>query len=168
MGGVSALPLLLPGMYAMTLTDFVLIIFIALLLAWAIYDEFIMDKRHGKTLLCVPLLRRNRIDGSIFVVLVAILIYNNLSTQGTLVTTWLLCALMLLAIYISWIRRPKLLLKSEGLFFANVWISYSRIQAMNLSEDGVLVIQLEHRRLLIRVRNIDDLENIYKVMIKSQ
>jgi len=152
----------------MTLTDFVLIVFIALLLAWAIYDEFIIDKRHGETLLCVTLLRRNRIDGSIFVVLVAILIYNNVSTQGTPVTTWLLCALMLLAVYISWIRKPKLFLKSEGLFFANVWISYDRIQAMNLSEDGVLVIQLEHRRLLIRVKNIDDLEKIYKIMITSQ
>ncbi len=32
---------------------------------------------------------------------------------------------------------------------------------MNLSEDGVLVMQLEQRRLLIRVRNIDDLEKIY-------
>jgi len=152
----------------MTLTDFVLLIFIVLLLVWAIYAEFIVDKRHGKTLLCVTLLRRNRIDGSIFVVLVAILIYNNVSTQGTALTTWLLCALMLLAIYISWIRKPKLLLKSEGLFFANVWVSYDRIQAMNLSEDGVLVIQLEHRRLLIRVRNIDDLERIYKIMITSQ
>ncbi len=152
----------------MTLTDFVLLIFIVLLLAWAIYAEFIVDKRHGKTLLSVTLLRRNRIDGSIFVVLVAILIYNNVSTQGTALTTWLLCALMLLAIYISWIRRPKLLLKSEGLFFANVWVRYDRIQAMNLSEDGVLVIQLEHRRLLIRVRNIDDLERIYKIMITSQ
>ncbi len=29
---------------------------------------------------------------------------------------------------------------------------------MNLSEDGVLVMQLEQRQLLIRVRNIDDLE----------
>lgn len=152
----------------MTLTDVVLIIFIILLTAWAIYDEFIMDRRHGKTLLCVPLLRRNRIDGSIFVVLIAILLYNNISTQGTLVTTWLLCALMLLAIYISWIRKPKLLLKSKGLFFANVWITYDRIQAMNLSEDGVLVFQLEQRRLLIRVRNIDDLESIYKVMVTNQ
>ncbi len=166
--GLGALIIFLSGMYAMTLTDLVLIVFIVLLLAWAIHDEFIMDKRHGKTLLCVSLLRRNRIDGSIFVVLVGILIYNNISTQGTLVTTWLLCALMLLAIYISWIRKPKLLLKSEGLFFANVWVSYDRIKAMNLSEDGVLVIQLEHRRLLIRVRNIDDLERIYKVMVTSQ
>ena len=152
----------------MTITDFVLISFIALLLAFAIYDEFIIDKRHGKTQLCVTLLRRNRIDGSIFVFLIAILIYNNITTQGTALTTWLLCALMLLAIYISWIRKPKLLLKSEGLFFANVWVRYDRIQAINLSEDGVLVIQLEHRRLLIRVKNIDDLERIYKIMITTQ
>ena len=36
---------------------------------------------------------------------------------------------------------------------------------MNLSEDGVLVMQLEQRRLLIRVRNIDDLEKIYKLLV---
>lgn len=152
----------------MTLTDFVLIFFIALLLAWAIYDELIMDKRQGKTQLCVTLLRRNPIDGAIFVVLIAILIYNNVTTQGTAFTTWLLCVLMLVAIYITWIRKPKLLLKEKGLFFATIWISYDRIQAINLSEDGVLVIQLEQRRLLVRVKNIDDLENIYKVMIISQ
>lgn len=152
----------------MTLTDFVLILFIVLLLVWAIYDECIMDKRHGKTLLRITLLRRNRIDGSIFIFLIGILIYNNITTQGTLLTTWLLCALILLAVYISWIRKPKLLLKSEGLFFANVWVKYDRIQAMNLSEDGVLVIQLEKRRLLVRVRNIDDLEEIYKVMVTNQ
>ncbi len=39
---------------------------------------------------------------------------------------------------------------------------------MNLSEDGVLVMQLEQRRLLIRVRNIDDLEKIYKLLIITQ
>ncbi|EDW8366068.1 DUF986 family protein, partial [Salmonella enterica subsp. enterica serovar Typhimurium var. 5-] len=38
----------------------------------------------------------------------------------------------------------------------------------NLSEDGVLVMQLEQRRLLIRVRNIDDLEKIYKLLIENQ
>ncbi|MEA9519336.1 DUF986 family protein, partial [Escherichia coli] len=51
---------------------------------------------------------------------------------------------------------------------ANVWIEYSRIKAMNLSEDGVLVMQLEQRRLLIRVRNIDDLEKIYKLLVSTQ
>ncbi|ELL92508.1 hypothetical protein SEE30663_08161 [Salmonella enterica subsp. enterica serovar Enteritidis str. SE30663] len=39
---------------------------------------------------------------------------------------------------------------------------------MNLSEDGVLVMQLEQRRLLIRVRNIDNLEKIYKLLIENQ
>ncbi|EIQ10343.1 hypothetical protein SF285071_1703 [Shigella flexneri 2850-71] len=38
---------------------------------------------------------------------------------------------------------------------------------MNLSEDGVLVMQLEQRRLLIRVRNIDDLEKIYKLLVSG-
>ena len=152
----------------MTLTDVVLLVFIVLLLAWSIYDEFIMDKLKGKTLLKITLLRRNRIDSTIFVGLVAILIYNNVTTHGTPLTTWLLSALALLAIYISWIRQPKLLFKTEGFFFANVWILYSRIKEMNLSEDGVLVIQLEQRRLLIRVKNIDDLEKIYKLMIDDQ
>ncbi|ELU5872385.1 DUF986 family protein, partial [Salmonella enterica] len=35
-------------------------------------------------------------------------------------------------------------------------------------EDGVLVMQLEQRRLLIRVRNINDLEKIYKLLIENQ
>ncbi|HCI9485998.1 TPA: DUF986 family protein, partial [Raoultella ornithinolytica] len=50
----------------------------------------------------------------------------------------------------------------------NIWIEYKRIKAMNLSEDGVLVMQLEQRRLLIRVRNIDDLEKIYKLLVSTQ
>nr|VXZ83109.1 Predicted membrane protein [Klebsiella pneumoniae] len=49
-----------------------------------------------------------------------------------------------------------------------MWIEYQRIKEMNLSEDGVLVMQLEQRRLLIRVRNIDDLEKIYKLLITTQ
>ncbi|PLN01542.1 hypothetical protein CWN07_16745, partial [Klebsiella quasipneumoniae] len=48
------------------------------------------------------------------------------------------------------------------------WIEYQRIKEMNLSEDGVLVMQLEQRRLLIRVRNIDDLEKIYKLLVSTQ
>ncbi|WP_142976633.1 DUF986 family protein, partial [Enterobacter hormaechei] len=48
------------------------------------------------------------------------------------------------------------------------WIEYNRIKEMNLSGDGVLVMQLEQRRLLIRVKNIDDLEKIYKVLLKTQ
>ena len=73
-----------------------------------------------------------------------------------------------MGLYLFWIRTPKIVFKTSGLFFAGAFIAYSRIKAMNLSEDGVLVMQLEQRRLLIRVRNIDDLERIYKLLVSSQ
>ena len=152
----------------MTVTDIVLVLFIVALLAYAIYDEFIMPRRHGETLLALPLLRRGRIDAFIFAGLVVILIYNNVTSHGAILTTWLLCALALMAMHLFWIRVPKIIFKSRGFFFANVWIEYNRIKEMNLSEDGVLVMQLEQRRLLIRVKNIDDLERIYKLMLKTQ
>ena len=127
-----------------------------------------MPRRNGPVLLAIPLLRRNRVDGIIFVVLIAILIYNNIASQGELITTWLLSALALMGLYLFWIRSPKIIFKKEGFFFANIWIEYKRIKEMNLSEDGVLVMQLEQRRLLIRVQNIDDLEKIYKLLISTQ
>ncbi|YCH29032.1 DUF986 family protein [Erwinia sp. D4-22] len=152
----------------MSLTDVVLVLFIALLLLYAIYDQWIMPRRHGKTLLQVPLQRRSKIDNIIFIGLIMILIYNNVTQHGPVITTTLLMALIAVAVYLAWIRTPQLLLKSQGLFFANIWINYDRIKSMNLSEDGVLVIQLEQRNLLIRVRKLDDLEKIYHVMLENQ
>ncbi|WP_437888598.1 DUF986 family protein [Phytobacter sp. V91] len=151
----------------MTLTDSILVLFITALLAWAIYDELILPHRNGKPLLTLPLLRRSRVDATIFVGLLVILIYNNVTNNGTSLTTWLLCALSLLAIYLFWIRVPKIIFKAQGFYYSSVWIEYNRIKEMNLSEDGVLVVQLEQRRVLIRVKNIDDLEKIYKFMVKN-
>ncbi|GHD90610.1 DUF986 domain-containing protein [Pseudocitrobacter sp. RIT415] len=152
----------------MTITDWVLVFFIIALLAFAIYDQFIMPRRHGTTLLSIPLLRRNRIDGAIFVGLIAILIYNNINNNGAQITTWLLSSLALMGLYLFWIRSPKIIFKSAGFFFANIWIEYPRVKQMNLSEDGVLVMQLEQRRLLVRVKNIDDLEKISRLLLSSQ
>lgn len=97
----------------MTLTDSILMLFIAALLAFAIYDELILPRRHGDTLLALPLLRRSRVDAAIFVGLLVILIYNNVTNNGTPLTTWLLSALALLAIYLFWIRTPKIIFKSR-------------------------------------------------------
>lgn len=91
----------------MTLTDSILMLFIAALLAFAIYDELILPRRHGDTLLALPLLRRSRVDATIFVGLLVILIYNNVTNNGTPLTTWLLFALALLTLYLFWIRTPK-------------------------------------------------------------
>src|SRR5471030_581001 len=152
----------------MSVTDIVLALFSLLLLAYAVYDEFLMGMNKGVTRLKVNLRRRNKLDCIIFIGLLAILLYNNINAQGTAVTNYLLIALALIAFYISFIRWPKLLFKETGFFYANAFITYDRIKAMNLSEDGVLVIELEQRKLLIRVNNMDDLENIYNLMIENQ
>ncbi|VEA66284.1 Predicted membrane protein [Serratia plymuthica] len=152
----------------MSLTDSVLLIFTALMLLYAIYDEFGMNLLKGKTLLKVPLKRRNRIDCLIFVGLIAILIYRNVTASGEISTTYLLISLALIAVYISYIRWPKMLFKTQGFFYANTFIEYKRINAMNLSEDGILVIDLEQRRLLIQVTQLDDLERIYHFFVENQ
>lgn len=85
----------------MTITDLVLILFIAALLAYALYDQFIMPRRNGPTLLSIALLRRGRVDSVIFVGLVAILIYNNVTGHGAQMTTWLLSALALMGFIYS-------------------------------------------------------------------
>ena len=38
---------------------------------------------------------------------------------------------------------------------------------MNLSEDGFLVIDLEKRRLLIKAKQLDDLETIYNFFLTN-
>jgi len=152
----------------MQLTDYLILLFIVLILVYAVYDELIMPHLKGPTRLKILLQRRSKLDSLIFIGLLAILLYRNLSVQGPQVTTLLLLSLGAVAVWLFWIRAPKLLLKQHGFFFANVFITWDRIRAINLSEDGVLVISLEKRRLLIHVRHLDDLEKIYKFMLESR
>lgn len=151
----------------MSVTDITLLIIIALALLFAIYDEFIVDfMLKGKTRLKIGLHRLNRVDALIFIGLVFILIYQNIIAGGTVLTTTLLLVLVLMAVYLAYIRRPKLVFKQDGFFYANFFISYDRIKNMNLSEDGFLVIDLEKRRLLIKVKHLDDLEIIYHFLLE--
>ena len=152
----------------MSITDIGLLVIIALALLFAIYDEFIVDFfLKGKTRLKIGLRRLNRIDALIFIGLVGILIYQNITAKGTVFTTTLLLILALMAIYLAYIRRPKLIFKQDGFFYANFFINYNRIKSMNLSEDGYLVIDLEKRRLLIKVEHLDDLETLYHFFLEN-
>lgn len=150
----------------MSSTDIGLIIIIVLALLFALYDEFIVDKFiKGNTGLKIGLRRLNRLDGLIFIGLVVILIYQNIINNGTVVTTTLLLVLIALSVYLAYIRRPKMIFKSDGFFYGNFFINYNLIKNMNLSEDGFLVIDLEKRRLLIKVERLDDLETIYNFFL---
>ncbi|NDL62501.1 DUF986 family protein [Acerihabitans arboris] len=152
----------------MSVTDIGLLVIITLSLAFAIYDEFIVDGAlKGKTRLKIGLKRQSRIDGLIFIGLVLILVYQNITNNGTVFTTTLLLILAFMALYLAYIRRPKFIFKADGFFYANVFIKYDRIKNMNLSEDGYLVIDLEKRRLLIQVQHLDDLQRIYNQFLEN-
>lgn len=152
----------------MSLTDGVLLALIMTTLAWAIYSEIATNALRGPVRLKIPLVKRKPIDSTLFILLTGILIYKNGEAQGPLLTTWLLIGLLLMAIYLGFLHQPKVVFKAEGFFYNGFWIDYQRVREINLSEDGVLVMQLEHRRLLVRVKNIDDLQKIYQVMITTQ
>ncbi|MFM2484908.1 DUF986 family protein [Celerinatantimonas yamalensis] len=152
----------------MSVTDWVLFGFIILLFGYAIYDEFIMPRRHGKTILHIPLLRKTRLDSLIFVALIAILLYRNMTNGGRPFTTYLLVMVALLSVYLAYIRQPKLLFKPSGFFFANAFIDYQRIKSMNLTEDGVLVFGLDSGNLPIELHRIDDLGKITELFSRQE
>ena len=152
----------------MSLTDILLALLTAGLLLFAIYDDAILPRRRGPTRLRVALHRRHLIDSGIFIVLLLILLWNNIQQHGTPLTTTLLMVLCFMAVWLFWLRSPQLLMKNEGMFFAGVWIDYRRIQSMNLSEDGILAMQLEQRRLLIAVQQLDYLEKIYHTLVEAR
>ncbi|HEY0209681.1 DUF986 family protein [Acerihabitans sp.] len=152
----------------MSVTDMVLLVIITLALAFALFDEFVVaGMLKGGTRLKIGLKRQSRIDGLIFIGLVMILVYQNITNKGTVFTTTLLLILAFMATYLAYIRRPKLIFKNDGFYYANVFIRYARIKNMNLSEDGYLVIDLEKRRLLIQVQHLDDLQRIYNHFLEN-
>ncbi len=146
----------------------VLVGLIVLMLAFAVYDEFVVNLLKGKNYLQIKLKRKHKIDALIFIILIFIVVYNNITAYGSRLTTYLLLFTILVTIYIAYIRSPKLLFKNNGFFYANTFISYDRIKTINLSEDGILVIGLENKKLYLSVSQLDDLEKIYKFLIENK
>lgn len=106
----------------MTVTDIGLVIMIVIALLFAVFDEFIVDYAlRGKTRLRVPLRRQGRLDGLIFIVLLLILLYKNITTDGKVMTSTLILFLGLMVIYLAYIRCPRMLFKTEGFFYGNVF-----------------------------------------------
>ena len=73
---------------------------------------------------------------------------------------YLLLALTVLYLILSFVRQPKIRFKKEGFFYGNFFVRYDAIDQMNLAEDGILAIIANTRRHLIYVRNMDDLERM--------
>ncbi|WP_099223588.1 Lmo0779 family protein [Listeria costaricensis] len=144
-------------------TNIFLIILNIAALAFILYDGVVLSLWKGKTVLKVNLRTRGRWDGYIFVGLIVLLFASNIMRGGDLSTTILLGIMGLLFVYICFMRSSKAIFKKTGLFYALLFFPYANIERMNLSEDGVLVIETGRQRLMLFVKSADDLEKMLQV-----
>lgn len=143
------------------MTNFILILGILCCLAYAIYDQVVMDRLQGKTALAIELQRQAGIDVWISIGLIALTIVQGLQTGISSLTLFLLVSGILLCVYLAFFRTPRLLLKQKGFFFGNIFFRYQTIKQINLADQQILVIDLASgRRLLVRIKHAQDVENV--------
>ncbi|NBI13815.1 DUF986 family protein [[Haemophilus] felis] len=143
------------------MTNIILLLGILLAFAYAIYDQVIMDRHHGKTQLAVVLKRQGGVDMWISIGLIVLTIAQGVQAGIRPLTLFLLVFCILLAVYIAFIRTPRLLLKAHGFFFGNLFFDYQQIRQLNVAEGQILVIDLHNgRRLLVRIEQAQDLDNV--------
>lgn len=134
---------------------------------YILYNDAVIPLWKGKTVLTVKLRSRGRWDGYIFVGIIALLfISNTFFREGPQSTSILLAVMGILFIYICFFRSSKAVFKETGLFYALLFFPYSKIERMNLSEDGILVIETNRQRLMLFARSEKDLEKMLAVFTK--
>lgn len=146
------------------LTIQVLVGFIVLLGGYLIYEQYATVYRHGNIALSVKLKRKYWIDGAIFVGLIGLVYFYAFTHQSDSWIQGLLIGIFVISGYLFLVRQPVVIFKKDGFFYSAFFIPYQRIHAMNLSEDGGLVLQLEQKQLVIWVKHPQDLEKIYQVL----
>ena len=144
----------------MSLTTLFLGGYVVLIVLYLIYDTFIIDMLKGKTSLTIQLRKRNIMDTLIFAALFLVIFIITLFKGGNMTDAYLLLALTVLYLILSFVLQPKIRFKKEGFFYGNFFVRYDAIDQMNLAEDGILAIIANTRRHLIYVRNMDDLERM--------
>ncbi|WP_373817818.1 DUF986 family protein [Glaesserella sp.] len=143
------------------MTNIILFIGIFFCFAFAIYDQMVMDKLKGKTVLTVELKRQAGLDSGILIALIVLIIVQGIQTGIEPLTLYLLGTCIILVVYSAFIRFPRLLLKENGFFFGNIYFTYSKVKQINLADNQILVMDLNNgRRLLVRIKKQDDVEKV--------
>ncbi|MBC1646942.1 YobD family protein [Listeria welshimeri] len=148
-------------------TNIFLLVANILTILYILYNDAVIPLWKGKAVLTVKLRSRGRWDGYIFVGIIALLfISNTFFREGPQSTSILLAVMGILFIYICFFRSSKAVFKETGLFYALLFFPYSKIERMNLSEDGILVIETNRQRLMLFARSEKDLEKMLAVFTK--
>ncbi|MCQ9712140.1 DUF986 family protein [Actinobacillus suis] len=143
------------------MTNIILLIGIVCVLAFAIYDQVIMPNLKGETKLTVQLQRQVKGDAWILIGLITLTMVYGVQNGIESLTIYLLAFSIILCVYVTFLRSPRLLLKEQGFFFANVFFEYANIHQINLAQSQILVIDLKSgRRLLVRIQTPEDIEKV--------
>lgn len=135
-----------------------------LTLLYILYNDAVIPLWKGKSVLTVKLRSRGRWDGYIFVGIIALLFVSNaFFREGPFFTSVLLAIMGVLFIYICFFRSSRAVFKKTGIFYALLFFPYDKIERMNLSEDGILVIETNRQRLMLFARSEQDLEKMLAV-----
>lgn len=151
----------------MTLIITFLCLILAGLLAYIFYDGILVRVLKGKTVLSVRLRKRNYLDQLILAVLLAIIfISNTVRGENNAVMNSVLILLVITLLYNTLIHAPSARFKADGFFYGLEFTKYDQVKNMKLSEDGVLVVDTQRRRMLLYARKIEDLEKILNVFVE--
>ncbi|MCQ2008762.1 MAG: DUF986 family protein [Sporolactobacillus sp.] len=150
----------------MTLTIVVMYLIFAGLLAYILYDDLLVRLLKGKTILSVRLRKRNYLDQLILAALLVIIyVSNTVRGDNSIFLNIALILLVLTLLYNTFVKAPMARFKKDGFFYGLGFIKYDQVKKMNLSEDGVLVVDTNRRRMLLYARKIEDLEKILNVFV---
>ena len=142
----------------------ILILCILAYFAYAFWEQFGIDRAKGKTRLKVRLKKRAKLDSLIFVALIGIIIWQS-EGQIAPFTVYLLGFLILLSCYTAFFRTPTLVMKNEGFFFENLFVSFDKVQAVNLANDYKLVFDLKNgKRLVACLTNQEDTDAVVTLL----
>ncbi|MBF2598828.1 DUF986 family protein [Listeria seeligeri] len=135
-----------------------------LTLLYILYNDAVIPLWKGKSVLTVKLRSRGRWDGYLFVGIIALLFVSNaFFREGPFPTSVLLAIMGVLFIYICFFRSSRAVFKETGIFYALLFFPYDKIERMNLSEDGILVIETSRQRLMLFAKSEKDLEKMLAV-----
>lgn len=149
----------------MHITDIILLLIIIAYGGYLLTDGLILPLFWGKTLLAVRMRKRNYVDQLILAGLVVIIyIASKVRGDSGGLTGLLLICLALILLYGVLIYAPKARFKENGFYYGLSYTAYDQIKNIKLSEDGVLVIDNGHRRILLYARKMEDLEKILHVL----
>lgn len=149
----------------MTVTDIILLMIVIVYSGYYLFDGLIQPFLGGKAVLTVRLRRRNYVDQLIFAGVVVIIYINNKVHGGSGLTDLFLLLLTMVLLYGIIFYAPKARFKEKGFYYGLSYNPYDRIKKMKLSKDGVLVIEMGRRRVLLFARKEKDLQKILNVFV---